>query len=119
MALSIRGLWPDRRSDVVKACREIDFALRIPRNAFPPLPSLSSSGPREVKRSGGRIVAFHGAIDGAVFGDQIAFALAPVKHLERLRQFAGNHAAAGPAPHRSLCQDGRRRPARRILAISL
>ena len=33
MALSIRGgLWPDHRR--VKLAEEIDFALRIPRNAF-------------------------------------------------------------------------------------
>ncbi len=53
MALSIRGrpLAGPSGFDVVKLAEEIDFALRIPRNAFPPLPSLSSSGPREVKRS--------------------------------------------------------------------
>ncbi len=53
MALSIREPAFGRTVglDVVKLAGEIDFALRIPRNAFPPLPSLSSSGPREVKRS--------------------------------------------------------------------
>ena len=77
--------------DVVKLAEEIDFALRIPRNAFPAVAKLiEQRAERGEAFPGGRIVAFHQGNRRCGFpGDQIAFALAPVKHLERLRQFAG------------------------------
>ncbi len=74
---------------IVQLAEEIDLILGVPRDAFPAIAELVQQRPEGGKALVGfRVVSLHhGDVRRGFAGDQIAFALAPVGNVERLRQF--------------------------------